>query len=95
MAQYSDRYPNNTPGRFYVDGSCIDCDQCRHHAPDFFVRNDREGHSFVVRQPVTPEEFDICEEAANGCPTEAIGHDGVPLLAHPLVEAGLANGAFA
>lgn len=76
MAQYSDRFSINAPGRFYVDSSCIDCDQCRHHAPAFFAREDREAHSFVVRQPVKPEEIALCEEAANGCPVESIGNDG-------------------
>jgi ferredoxin len=76
MAHYPDRYPNNATGRFYVDSSCIDCDQCRHHAPEFFVREDREAHSFVVRQPVTSDEIALCEEAVSGCPTESIGNDG-------------------
>ncbi len=76
MAEYEDRYEDNAPGRFYVDDMCIDCDQCRQDAPDFFTRNDRDGHSFVKRQPVTAEEIRLCEEAVDGCPIEAIGDDG-------------------
>ena len=73
MATIDDRLPENTPGRFFVDSSCIDCDQCRSHAPDFFHRNDDIGHSVVYRQPSTPEEVELCQEALEGCPTESIG----------------------
>jgi ferredoxin len=34
------------------------------------------GFSFVYRQPVTPEERALAEEARQGCPTESIGNDG-------------------
>jgi len=46
-------------------------------APDFFRRDDEPGFSFVYRQPKTPEEWGIAEEAKQGCPTESIGNDGV------------------
>ena len=64
------------PGKFYVDSQCIDCDLCRETAPDFFVRQDDGGYSFVKKQPSTPEEVALCEEAKEGCPVEAIGDDG-------------------
>lgn len=76
MADYQDQYPNNTPGAFYVDAQCIDCDMCRLNAPDFFTRDDEGAHSFVYRQPVTAEELALCHEAVDGCPVEAIGSDG-------------------
>lgn len=71
------RYPQNAPGPFFVNADCIDCDACRHHAPAFFARDDEAAHSFVVRQPVTPEETDLCNEALDGCPVEAIGREKV------------------
>ena len=75
MANILDRLPQNVPGRFYVDSTCIDCDICRGHAPTFFRRDDDIGQSFVFRQPVTEEEIALCLEALEGCPTESIGED--------------------
>lgn len=73
MADINDRIPQNIEGRFFVDNTCIDCDQCRSHAPDFFTRDDEEGTSYVQRQPQTQSEIDLCTEAMEGCPTESIG----------------------
>ena len=75
MANILDRLPQNIPGRFYVDSTCIDCDLCRGHAPTFFRRDDDIGQSFVHRQPETEEEIALCREALEGCPTESIGEE--------------------
>ena len=77
MANLNDRLPQNVPGRYYVDSSCIDCDLCRGTAPNFFKRDDEIGFSIVYRQPVTQEEVDLAEDARTGCPTESIGNDGM------------------
>lgn len=76
MAEYTDRFEDNVPGAFYVDAMCIDCDQCRQTAPEFFTRNESGGYSFVKRQPTTEDEVRLCEEAVDACPIEAIGSDG-------------------
>ena len=76
MANKIDRLAENVAGRYYVDDSCIDCDLCRGNAPDFFKRNDETGFSIVHRQPETPTEIALAEEALEGCPTESIGNDG-------------------
>ena len=76
MATLTDRLPENITGRFYVDSSCIDCDQCRTQAPEFFARNADSGFSMVIRQPVTPEEIALLEQVANDCATCSIGSDG-------------------
>jgi ferredoxin len=73
MPNLEDRLPQNAPGRFYVDSSCIDCDLCRGNASDFFRRNDDIGFSIVLRQPVSDAEIQSCLEALEGCPTESIG----------------------
>lgn len=75
MATITERIPQNAPGRFYVDLTCIDCDQCRATAPDFFHRNADIGMSVVCRQPRTLDEFQQAREALAGCPTESIGED--------------------
>jgi ferredoxin len=77
MATLSERHPANAPGRYYVDATCIDCDQCRVLAPQFFAHNEDDGISLVSRQPVTPEEIALVEEAIAACATESIGKDGV------------------
>ena len=76
MADVRDKLPENTMGRFYVDRNCIDCDVCRDTSPANFTREDENGYSYVYRQPQTPEELKLCEEAMNICPVEAIGNDG-------------------
>ena len=77
MAEISDKLPDNAPGKFYVDSQCIDCDVCRDISPANFTRNEENGYSFVWKQPSTPEELALCEEAVMACPVEAIGDDGV------------------
>jgi ferredoxin len=76
MAEVTDKLPENAPGGFYVDRNCIDCDVCRDTSPANFTREDENGYSYVYRQPATPEELRLCEEAMNICPVEAIGNDG-------------------
>ena len=76
MASTTERLPQNIVGRYYVDSSCTDCDLCRTTAPAFFTRDDEIGFSIVYRQPVTPEELALAEEALEDCPTESIGNDG-------------------
>ena len=76
MASLTDRLPENAPGRYYVDSSCIDCDQCRAMAPEFFTRNADSGISLVCRQPATAEEIAAVEEALQACAVGSIGNDG-------------------
>jgi ferredoxin len=78
MAEKSLRLSQNSPGRFYVDSTCIDCDLCRETAPDFFRRNDELGVSVVIRQPETPFEVARAKAALEDCPSESIGDDGLP-----------------
>ena len=75
MATLTDRLPLNAAGRFYVDSSCIDCDQCRTEAPEFFARDSDNGTSYVKRQPVTPGEIAEVEAVATNCATASIGEE--------------------
>ena len=77
MADIEDRLVDNVTGMFYVDDQCIDCDLCRETAPANFKRNDDEAYSYVYKQPETQEEEELCREALDGCPVEAIGEDGI------------------
>jgi ferredoxin len=76
MADAANKYAENVDGKFYVDDQCIDCDLCRETAPANFKRNDDGGHSYVYKQPESPEEEALCKEAMEGCPVEAIGDNG-------------------
>jgi ferredoxin len=76
MASLTERLAQNAPGRFYVDASCIDCDQCRAIAPEFFARNEETGFSYVVRQPSTPDEIACVEQILVDCAVASIGNDG-------------------
>lgn len=76
MAELENKYPENVPGKFFVDDQCIDCDLCRETAPSNFTRSDDGGHSYVYKQPDNPEEEVKCIEAMEGCPVEAIGNNG-------------------
>jgi ferredoxin len=78
MAELAQRVAENVPGPFYVDRTCIDCDLCRETAPANFTRNDRDGYSYVFRQPRDDAEQVACENAMAECPVEAIGADREP-----------------
>jgi ferredoxin len=75
MATLTDRVPQNIAGKYYVDSTCIDCDQCRATAPDYFGRTD-DGMSFLQKQPATAEDIALVEEAMTACATNSIGNDG-------------------
>jgi ferredoxin len=76
MADPSDKCAEDVPGRYYVDDSCSGCMACVESAPDHFKMTDDEDHAFVQKQPTTPEEEELCVEAMEECPEEAIGDDG-------------------
>ena len=46
MANPKKRVPENVPGDFFVDSTCIDCDTCRQIAPAVFGG----GRRHVLRQ---------------------------------------------
>ena len=71
----------NVPGRYYVDQECIACDACILVADKHFKMNTEKdpAFAFVCKQPQTPQEEELCEEAMESCPVEAIGNDGKDL----------------
>lgn len=74
MADPRRRLPQNIPGDFFVDETCIDCDTCRHLAPDVF--RDHGDASSVYRQPATDDETRRTLMALVACPTGSIGTQG-------------------
>jgi glyoxylase-like metal-dependent hydrolase (beta-lactamase superfamily II)/ferredoxin len=74
MANLLEQVPENVPGDFFVDSTCIDCDTCRQLAPAVFAEG--PGHAFVHRQPAGPQEHRRALQALVSCPTGSIGCRG-------------------
>ena len=74
MANLNKSVPENVPGDFFVDSTCIDCDTCRQLAPAVFAEG--PGHAFVSRQPATPDDRRQALQALVCCPTGSIGSRG-------------------
>jgi glyoxylase-like metal-dependent hydrolase (beta-lactamase superfamily II)/ferredoxin len=71
MANFALRLPENTPGDFFVDSTCIDCDACRQIAPEIFSE---DGDTAIVhRQPENESETKRALMALVACPTASIG----------------------
>jgi glyoxylase-like metal-dependent hydrolase (beta-lactamase superfamily II)/ferredoxin len=71
MASRTQAVPENVPGRFFVDTTCIDCDTCRQIAPATFGETD--DFSFVQVQPRDEAELRAAARALVACPTGSIG----------------------
>ena len=71
MANPALRLPENIPGDFFVDSTCIDCDACRQIAPETFT--DAGDASIVYRQPLGERETKRALMALVACPTASIG----------------------
>jgi len=74
MANLKKSVPENVPGAFFVDATCIDCDTCRQLAPGVF--GEAADHAYVHHQPDTPEERRRALQALVCCPTGSIGSQG-------------------
>ena len=92
VARLSDRLPENAPGDFFVDSSCIDCATCRTLAPRVFARSDAIGLSVVGSQPSSEADALRAKMALVSCPTSAIGtaskvpvRDAVGALPDPIL----------
>jgi len=71
MASIQRRLPENVPGDFFVDSTCIDCDTCSQLAPTVF--RDYGDQCSVFHQPETDEETRLALMALVACPTGSIG----------------------
>jgi glyoxylase-like metal-dependent hydrolase (beta-lactamase superfamily II)/ferredoxin len=89
MASLQQRLPENVPGDFFVDSTCIDCDTCSQLAPTIF--RDHGDQCSVYHQPETPAEIRRAMMALVACPTGSIGatdrhdaHIGIDAFPLPL-----------
>jgi glyoxylase-like metal-dependent hydrolase (beta-lactamase superfamily II)/ferredoxin len=71
MASLQQRLPENVPGDFFVDSTCIDCDTCSQLAPHIF--RDHGDQCSVHHQPVTTDDTRLAMMALVSCPTGSIG----------------------
>jgi glyoxylase-like metal-dependent hydrolase (beta-lactamase superfamily II)/ferredoxin len=71
VADPARRLAENTPGDFFVDSTCIDCDACRQIAPAVF--RDIGNSSAVQHQPSNGDELLAAQKALIACPTSSIG----------------------
>jgi glyoxylase-like metal-dependent hydrolase (beta-lactamase superfamily II) len=71
MANLQERLPENVPGDFFVDSTCIDCDTCTQLARGIF--RDHGDQCSVYRQPETADEIKLAMMALVACPTGSIG----------------------
>ena len=76
MANARRRHPENAPGPWFVDDTCIDCDASRQCAPTIFGEVD--GQSVVIRQPSSCGEIEAAARAMLACPTGSIGTTEAP-----------------
>lgn len=71
MASLQQRLPENVPGDFFVDSTCIDCDTCSQLAPAIF--RDHGDQCSVHHQPESEDEVRSAMMALVSCPTGSIG----------------------
>jgi glyoxylase-like metal-dependent hydrolase (beta-lactamase superfamily II)/ferredoxin len=71
MANVKKRVPENVPGDYFVDSTCIDCDACRQIAPATFGQ--AADTSYVKTQPISAADRRQAIRALLSCPTGSIG----------------------
>ncbi len=76
MADKTRKFPDNVPGKFYVDEDCICCGACVDAAPNNFKESDDGDHDFVYKQPENDTELQQVRDAMEECPVDCIGDDG-------------------
>jgi glyoxylase-like metal-dependent hydrolase (beta-lactamase superfamily II)/ferredoxin len=91
MANLALRLPENVPGDFFVDSTCIDCDACRQIAPETF--SEHGDASIVYHRPENETESRRALMALVACPTGSIGtlrhhdaHIGIDAFPSPIAE---------
>jgi len=81
MSDQYEKFPENTPGKYYVAKVCIGCMICAEIAPENFSENAIDDNHdtvicYVCKQPENSSEDSLCGEAMDICPANAICDDG-------------------
>ena len=82
MANPKKKHSKNIPGAWYCTDpddeggeGCIACNVCYTGAPEFYAE-DENGNAYIKKQPVSPEEIELCQDQLDACPVASIGKDG-------------------
>ena len=59
-------------GKYDVSDACIGCAICSEIAPENFRFDHEEGCEYVCKQPASEKERQLCVEAMDICPVNAI-----------------------
>ena len=54
-----------------VNGNCIGCGYCASTCEKYFSINE-EGYSYALKEEIDENDIDQVEDAASGCPVDAI-----------------------
>lgn len=91
MARRANAQPDNVPGPFFVDRTCIDCGTCYQFAPETFM--DGGDHAKVHVQPADDPARLRASMALVACPVGSIGtddrtdlHAAAGAFPHPLAD---------
>lgn len=79
MSEEIRKHPLNSKGKYYVNQDhCFWCAVCEDIAPNNFKvdSGNVELGAYFIKQPDTPDERVLCDEALLSCPHEAIHDDG-------------------
>jgi ferredoxin len=71
-----DPWPDNVPGKYYIDLTCINCGLCPALAPNVFAEAPDGTHSFAYAQPEGATAVAECEDAVAQCPSQSVRNDG-------------------
>ena len=77
MADKNIKQPENVPGKWYVDTTCVPCNVCLDTAPTLIKLSEDQSHVYFAQQPSNPAEETAAQAALEVCPTGSIGNDGV------------------
>ncbi len=77
MADKTSKQPENIPGKWYVDTTCVPCNVCVDEAPSLLKFSEDQSHVYFASQPANPAEEAAAQKALDVCPTGSIGNDGV------------------
>lgn len=76
MADKSSKQPENVPGKWYVDTTCVPCNVCVDCAPTLLKFSEDQSHVYFAKQPAGAAEDAAAQAALEICPTGSIGNDG-------------------
>ena len=76
MAEKTNKFEDNVPGKYYIDKSCTFCMVCMDEAPTNIKESEDGDHAVVFKQPENAEEEENMRNAMEGCPTESVDNDG-------------------